>query len=74
MPINNLVSIYEKSKGIQFCDSGITSFKGHFIPRGEHGSSDSHKVVVRIKDFGDSKGKKPEVLSQRFWGISTIRD
>ena len=59
---DNLVGIYEKSKGFGFVipDNQKVS-KDIFIPQGcDAGAVTGHKVVVRIKDFGDGKGKKPE--------------
>nr|WP_294148395.1 ribonuclease R [uncultured Clostridium sp.] len=58
----SLVGTYEKSKGFGFVipDNQKIS-KDIFIPQGsDAGAVTGHKVVVKIKEFGDDKGKKPE--------------
>lgn len=58
----NLVGIYEKSKGFGFVipDNQKLS-KDIFIPQGsDAGAVTGHKVVVRVRDFGDGREKKPE--------------
>ena len=57
-----LVGTYEKGKGYGFVipDNQRIS-KDIFIPQGcSQGAVSGHKVMVRIKDFGEKKGKKPE--------------
>lgn len=57
-----LVGIYEKSDGFGFvvADNQKIS-RDIFIPEGgDLGAVTGHKVVVKITDFGDKKGKKPE--------------
>jgi len=57
-----LVGIYEKGKGYGFVipDNQRIS-KDIFIPQGcSQGAVSGHKVMVKIRDFGEKKGKKPE--------------
>ena len=57
-----LVGTYEKGKGYGFVipDNQRIS-KDIFIPQGcSQGAVSGHKVMVKIKDFGEKKGKKPE--------------
>lgn len=57
-----LVGTYEKGKGYGFVipDNQRIS-KDIFIPQGcSQGAVSGYKVMVRIKDFGEKKGKKPE--------------
>ncbi|MEG2296862.1 MAG: ribonuclease R [Clostridium sp.] len=57
-----LVGSYEKSNGFGFVrpDNQKIS-RDIFIPQGcDAGAVTGHKVVVKIKDFGETKGKKPE--------------
>ena len=57
-----LVGTYEKGKGYGFVvpDNQRIS-KDIFIPQGcDQGAVSGHKVMVKIKDFGEKKGKKPE--------------
>lgn len=57
-----LVGTYEKGKGYGFVvpDNQKIS-KDIFIPQGcDQGAVSGHKVMVKIKDFGEKKGKKPE--------------
>ena len=57
-----LVGTYEKGKGYGFVipDNQRIS-KDIFIPQGcSKGAVSGHKVMVKIKDFGEKKGKKPE--------------
>ena len=57
-----LVGTYEKSRGFGFVlpDNQKLS-RDIFIPQGSDGGAvTGHKVVVRITDFGEKKGKKPE--------------
>ena len=57
-----LVGTYEKGKGYGFVipDNQRIS-KDIFIPRGcSQGAVSGHKVMVKIRDFGEKKGKKPE--------------
>lgn len=57
-----LVGIYQKGKGFGFVvpdNQRIT--RDIFIPQGcDGGAVTGHKVVVRVKDFGEEHGKKPE--------------
>lgn len=57
-----LVGIYQKSKGFGFVvpdNPRIT--RDVFIPQGcDGGAVTGHKVVVRVKDFGEAYKKKPE--------------
>ena len=62
-----LVGIYQKSKGFGFVvpdNQRIT--RDIFIPQGcDGGAVTGHKVVVRVKDFGEEHGRKPEgVITQ----------
>lgn len=57
-----LVGTYKKGKGYGFVipDNQRIS-KDIFIPQGcSQGAVSGHKVMVKIKDFGEKKGKKPE--------------
>ncbi|CDD45612.1 ribonuclease R [Clostridium sp. CAG:299] len=57
-----LVGTYEKGKGYGFVipDNQRIS-KDIFIPQGcSQGAVSGHKVMVKIRDFGEKKGKKPE--------------
>lgn len=57
-----LVGTYQKGKGYGFVvpDNQKIS-KDIFIPQGcDQGAVSGHKVMVKIKDFGEKKGKKPE--------------
>lgn len=57
-----LVGTYQKGKGYGFVvpDNQKIS-KDVFIPQGcDQGAVSGHKVMVKIKDFGEKKGKKPE--------------
>lgn len=57
-----LVGTYQKGKGYGFVvpDNQKIS-KDIFIPQGcAQGAVSGHKVMVKIKDFGEKKGKKPE--------------
>ncbi len=57
-----LVGTYEKGKGYGFVipDNQRIS-KDIFIPKGcSQGAVSGHKVMVKIRDFGEKKGKKPE--------------
>ena len=57
-----LVGPYEKGKGYGFVipDNQRIS-KDIFIPQGcSQGAVSGHKVMVKIRDFGEKKGKKPE--------------
>lgn len=57
-----LVGNYEKGKGYGFVipDNQRIS-KDIFIPQGcSQGAVSGHKVMVKIRDFGEKKGKKPE--------------
>lgn len=57
-----LVGTYEKGNGFGFVipDNQKIS-RDIFIPQGcDSGAVTGHKVVVRVKDFGEKKGKKPE--------------
>ena len=57
-----LVGTYEKAKGYGFVIPDNQKIgKDIFIPQGcDKGAVTSHKVMVKIKDFGGKKGKKPE--------------
>lgn len=57
-----LVGTYQKGKGYGFVvpDNQKIS-KDIFIPQGcDQGAVSGHKVMVKIRDFGEKKGKKPE--------------
>ncbi len=57
-----LVGTYKKGKGYGFVipDNQRIS-KDIFIPQGcSQGAVSGHKVMVKIRDFGEKKGKKPE--------------
>ena len=57
-----LVGTYEKGKGYGFVipDNQRIS-EDIFIPQGcSQGAVSGHKVMVKIRDFGEKKGKKPE--------------
>ena len=57
-----LVGTYEKGKGYGFVipDNQRRS-KDIFMPQGcSQGAVSGHKVMVKIRDFGEKKGKKPE--------------
>lgn len=57
-----LVGTYEKGKGYGFVipDNQRIS-KDIFIPQGcSQGAVSGHKVMVKIRNFGEKKGKKPE--------------
>ena len=57
-----LVGIYEKGKGYGFViPENQRISKDIFIPQGcSQGAVSGHKVMVKIRDFGEKKGKKPE--------------
>lgn len=57
-----LVGTYEKAKGYGFVIPDNQKIgKDIFIPQGcDKGAVTGHKVMVKIKDFGGKKGKKPE--------------
>lgn len=57
-----LVGTYEKAKGYGFVIPDNQKIgKDIFIPQGcDKGAVTGHKVMVKIKDFGRKKGKKPE--------------
>lgn len=58
----SVVGLYEKSRGFGFVipDNQKLS-RDIFIPQGcDSGAVTGHKVVVRVRDFGDGKDKKPE--------------
>lgn len=57
-----LVGTYEKNKGFGFViPDNQKIVRDIFIPQGcDAGAVTGHKVVVKIKDFGEDKGKKPE--------------
>lgn len=59
---DTIVGTYQKSSGFGFVipDSQKLS-RDIFIPQGcDGGAVTGHKVVVKVKDFGEKKGKKPE--------------
>lgn len=57
-----IVGIYQKSNGFGFVLPDNQKFsRDIFIPQGDDcGAVTGHKVVVKIKDYGEKKGKKPE--------------
>lgn len=57
-----IVGTYEKNNGFGFVISDNQKIhQDIFIPQGcDGGAVTGHKVVVRIKDFGEKHGKKPE--------------
>ena len=57
-----VVGIYEKSKSFGFViPDNQRIFSDIFIPQGcDGGAVTGHKVVVRIKDFGGDRNRKPE--------------
>ncbi|WP_373131245.1 ribonuclease R [Clostridium sp. M62/1] len=57
-----LIGTYEKSRGYGFVIPDNQKIaKDIFIPQGcDQGAVSGHKVMVKIKDFGEKKGRKPE--------------
>lgn len=57
-----LVGSYEKSNGFGFVlPDNLKISRDIFIPQGcDGGAVTGHKVVVKVTDFGEKKGKKPE--------------
>lgn len=57
-----LIGTYEKSRGYGFVIPDNQKIaRDIFIPQGcDQGAVSGHKVMVKIKDFGEKKGRKPE--------------
>lgn len=65
-----IVGLYEKSKGFGFVipDNPRLS-RDIFIPQGcDGGAVTGHKVVVKIRDYGEDPGKKPEGVVSEILG------
>ena len=60
--IEEIVGTYEQSAGFGFAVPDNQRFaRDIFIPQGcSQGAVSGHKVMVKIRDFGEKKGKKPE--------------
>ena len=62
-PIRELVGLYEKNGGFGLCDPRtIHGFHATFSSRRgcDAGAVTGHKVIVKIRDYGNGPDKKPE--------------